>query len=127
MNSPLKDKMKLGNHKLECTGGVREARYRSGRKYDGVHMYGPSGRKSYTESVLMILRSAGLIKISPPSYFHRYHDNNINTSSQETYYCPTQETDYLNDRDIRVKNYQSRYQYSIPTANRFSHFNQGNY
>ena len=124
-NSPLKDKMILGNHELECTGAVREARYRSGMKYDGIHMSGPSGRKAYMESVLMILRSAGLIKISPPSYFRRYH--NISTTSQDRYHCPTQDTDYLNDRDIRVKNLQSRYQYSIPTANRFSHLSQGNY
>ena len=127
LNSPLKDKIKLGNHELECTGAVREARFRSGRKYDGIHLYGPSGRKAYTESVLMILRSAGLIKTPPPSYFHRYHDDKINNARQDKYYCPTQDTDYLNDRDIRVKNYQSRYQYSIPTTNRFSHLSQGNY
>ena len=53
MNSPLKSKIYVGSHTIDCSGGIREARYRctqSGR-YDGVHLYGPSGIKAYTNSV----------------------------------------------------------------------------
>ena len=62
MNSPLKEKIHLGNHNIECTGAIKEARYRhtkSGR-YDGIHLYGSSGKKSFTLSVLHILRAANV-------------------------------------------------------------------
>ena len=77
MDSPLKERLSLGSHCLEVTSGSFESRYRNRQKnwFDGVHLYGPSGRKSYTESVLMILRQADLIKVTPPSYFRKYHQN----------------------------------------------------
>ena len=130
LKSPLKDKIELGSHDLECTGGVRDSRYRSGRKFDGIHMRGPSGKKAYTESVLQILHNTGHIKNSPPAYFRRYHEKyTTQVVSQDRYHCPTQNTDYLRDRDIRNKkqNNYSRYQYTIPTSNRFVQLSQGNY
>ena len=130
LKSPLKDRIELGSHNLECTGGVRDSRYKSGRRYDGIHMFGPSGKKAYTESLLQILRSTGLVKYSPPRYFRRYHEKHTApVTSQEEYYCPTQNTDYLRDRDIRnnKQNNYERYQYSIPTFNRFVQLSQGNY
>ena len=60
---PLKDKIFVGSHSIECSGSIREARYRhtkSGR-FDGIHLYGSSGMKAYTRSVLNILRSANLV------------------------------------------------------------------
>ena len=126
LESPLKDRIKLGNHDLDCAGGVRDSRYRAGRRYDGIHLYGPSGNKAYTESVLVILRGAGLVKNAPPSYFRRYHASNTAPVIKE-YICPTQDTDYLRDSDIRRNENQSRFQYSISTTNRFSHLNQGNF
>ena len=80
--------------------------------YDGVHLYGVSGRKAYTESVLNILRKAGLIKTSPPPYYRRYH-NLVTQSNQDTlnseYVCPTQDTDWLNDRDTRYNRRKIKY------------------
>ena len=67
--SPHKERIHIGSHSLECPGGVRDARYRLGKKYDGLHLVGPSGKKSYTESVLRILRDANHVKSSPPNYF----------------------------------------------------------
>ena len=137
ISSPLKDKISIGNHDLECTGAIRDSRYRYGDKYDGLHMFGNSGRKAYTESVLIILRNSEMIKRSPPNYFRRFHCDQTKPSSNKeslqnakyaskiVYTCPTQETDYLNDKDIR-KNH-SKYVYSVPTYNRFSSFNQENY
>ena len=60
MESPYKEKMFIGNHDIECNGAIRESRYRqtkSGR-YDGIHLYGSSGSKAYTLSVLSILSAA---------------------------------------------------------------------
>ena len=60
MDSPLKHKLLVGDHNIECNGAIREARYRHTKtgRYDGIHIYGSSGRKAYTNSVLNILRLA---------------------------------------------------------------------
>ena len=98
--------------------------------YDGVHLYGVSGKKAYTESVLNILRKAGLIKTSPPPYYRRYHKL-VELSNQSTlqpeYVCPTQDVDWMNDRDTRYsRKAQPVPQFKIPTFNRFSSLSQGN-
>ena len=101
----------------------------------GIHMFGPSGRKAYTESVLSILRDAELIRCPLPSYFRRYHsvsDNQTKPETQERYTCPTQNTDWQNDKDIRKnsnnyvkskQNTNSAFEYAVPTSNRFTSFN----
>ena len=61
IDSPLKHKRHIGSHtNLECSGDLRTQRFTIERtgKYDGVHMYGTSGRVAYTDSVLNILRSS---------------------------------------------------------------------
>ena len=63
MNSQKKEQIFIGSHNIDCSGAVQSARYRhtkSGR-FDGVHLYGSSGSKAYTLSMLNILRSASLI------------------------------------------------------------------
>ena len=91
-------------------------------------MYGPSGKKSYTESVLNIIRGAGHIRISPPSYLRRFHRAVNQTKPGDKYYCSTQDTDYLKDKDIRTDaNVTKANVYTVPTANRFSTLNQENY
>ena len=96
-SSAFKSRITIGSHNLDCSGGVREARYRSKHRFDGVHLFGSAGSKAFTESVLMILNDADLVKSSPRTYFHRYH-----------------------------RNYSQSIRYSVPTQNRFSIFNQEN-
>ena len=63
MSSRMKDKIFVGSHNIDCAGAIQSARYRhtmTGR-FDGVHLYGSSGNKAYTNSVLNILRSAAII------------------------------------------------------------------
>ena len=132
LGSKHKERLTIGTHSLECVGGIRESRFRLKNKFDGINMYGPSGRKAYTESVLGILKNSSLIKTSPPKYFRTYHMNDKPTYSAVTdqYYCPTQDTDWKNDRDVRPKNtkHQSSYnlKYEVPTSNRFACLYQGN-
>ena len=102
LKSEYQDRITIGTHRLECEGGIRDSRYRSNTRYDGIHMYGPSGKKAYTESVLCILRTAGHIKNSPPRYYRRFHGSASQTKPDVTYFCPTQDTDYLNDRDFSL-------------------------
>ena len=51
------------------------------------------------------------------------------SSGKDKYFCPTQNTDYLSDQDIRNTgtNKLSGYNYTVPTSNRFNSFNQENY
>ena len=83
MESKFKQKMFIGNHNIDCNGAIREARYRhtkSGR-FDGIHLYGSSGMKAYTQSVMNILRTSKLIDdyhLSCPQYVYqnRYRSTN---------------------------------------------------
>ena len=63
--SPLKQKIFVGNHNIECSGGIRESRYRNIKTgaFDGIHLFGSSGSKAYTKSVLDILKQAGLVEV----------------------------------------------------------------
>ena len=73
---------------------------------------------------------------TPPIYFRRYHKDGDQTTQTE-YNCPTQDTDWKKDQDIRYRkeanpssqnsqngNYNA--QYSVPTSNRYETLNQGN-
>ena len=128
LSSPLKDKIHIGTHSLECSGAVKDARYRLGNRYDGLHFYGPSGRKAYTESVLQILRSAAMLKRSPPRYFRHFYESQTKSASftETLYICPTQDTDYLRDKDIRRNGKHYGYKSNVPTKNRFQAFNSKN-
>ena len=70
----IKNKLIIGNHTLECENGVYFARYRNimADKCDGIHMYGPSGVKAYTASVMNIMSAAQLVLATPPRYYDEY-------------------------------------------------------
>ena len=62
LNSPLKNRIFIGHHSLESSGNSsahfeRYQNQNSGR-YDGVHLYGKTGRRDYTNSVKSILMMA---------------------------------------------------------------------
>ena len=63
-DSVYKDRIAIVEHNLDCSGGVQQARFRDSvnNKYDGIHLFGPSGRKAYTTSILDALKSNGLIQ-----------------------------------------------------------------
>ena len=105
LHSELKEKIFVGSHgSIACTGGIREARYRctqSGR-FDGVHLYGSSGMKTYTNSVLEILKNAALTTSdcqSCPQF--EYQDKS--SGSGEARQCYS----WVQDRDVRYKNTRS--------------------
>ena len=70
MSSSMKEYIFVGSHNIDCSGAIQSARYRHTKtgRFDGVHLYGSSGNKAYTRSVLNILRSAKLT--SQESDFH---------------------------------------------------------
>ena len=75
MTSQLKDKIFVGNHTIDCTGSIREARYRNTKtgRYDGIHLFGSSGKKAYTNSVMNSLKQAGIVN---PEFDHTVHRHN---------------------------------------------------
>jgi hypothetical protein len=122
MDSADKDRIFIGNHNIECTGAIKESRYRHTKtgKYDGIHMYGSSGMKAFTLSVLNILKEDSI------------------TSSENDYHKSCAQFKYQNRRNRqsgqsvkpsnrKVNNKQVP---SFPTYNRFARLpamNQGNW
>ena len=112
MVSPAKDRIFVGNHNIECSGAIKESRYRHTKsgKYDGLHMYGASGQKFFTLSVLNILQGA---KVTTEEY-----DSHLS--------CP--QFIYQNRRNRKTHKQQPnniQEKSSVPTHNRFDSF-QGN-
>ena len=124
MESPYKQKIYVGNHNIECTGAIKESRYmhtKSG-KYDGIHLYGSSGKKAYTLSVLNILQAANVTSsehdyhLSCAQFKYQNRQNRIN-------YRQTSGRHY----NQKIKNKQNSH--TIPTYDRFqgaNDMNQGN-
>ena len=112
--SPLKDKISVGCHSLESSGAgaAHFARYQNNYtgKYDGVHLYGPTGRVDYTNSLKTILM------MTFPERNQSRSDTGFGTAQTESHnYC--EQTNYQ----------RGQYQPSVQTKNRFSVFNQGNF
>jgi hypothetical protein len=99
--SDLKNKIVIGQHNLECSEQSRMSRFtdRIKNKYDGVHMYGPEGRKAFTDSILSIFSSC----IDP----HGLRPRPSHTD------CP--QTKYMNKQKARSDSTSS-----VPVQNRFS-------
>ena len=131
---PKKNKIILGNHSLDCSGGIFEARYRNSqtRKFDGIHLYGPSGIKAYTTSVLSILNSAQLVRTQPPKYYDQFEHMKCPQARYQARQSRSQGRQYNKVQAVKVvKNITSNYEYSVPTYNRFARLDdqsyQGNY
>ena len=135
----MKDKIAIGIHSLECSGGIKEARYRNNKnnRYDGIHLYGPSGRKAYTISVLDILKSADILDQSVGSVqsgaefysklvqFQYQQKRKPRISMQQT---DRSQPAWVNDRDVRQNTFSSKQdcynqRYAVPTSNLFDHLN----
>ena len=106
MDSDYKHKIHIGNHNNDCNGAIREARYRETRtgKYDGIHLYGSSGRKAYTKSVLNILKDA---RVTTEEY--DYHQT-----------CPQYRYQHRQDRHTNYRTHNTVQQFTLPVYNRFS-------
>ena len=121
MESPDKDKIYVGNHNIDCTGAIREARYRHTKsgKFDGIHLLGSSGQKAFTLSVLDILKAAKV------------------TSSEPDYHRSCAQFKYQNRKDRNIKEQSGKTQNQkpmkkqktgfVPTYNRFDSFNMTNH
>ena len=111
-------------------------------------MFGPSGMKAYTNSVLSILASAKLVLSVPPKYYEhmqfpqaryqarhaRYQGrrNNMVKADNKYKYSPQAKYEPRQARNQGMKFNKvqagSKYKYSVPTHNMFAKLaDQGNY
>jgi hypothetical protein len=124
MESADKHKMFIGSHNIDCNGAIRESRYRhtkSGR-YDGIHLYGSSGLKTYTLSVLNILRAANITSSEDD-----FHQSCAQFKYQQNRKQHSQNVRSHNQKFKKRQNFQNRF--TVPTHSRFdvlSNTNQGN-
>ena len=60
VESSHKENIMVGSHNLDCSVVARRERFTDDRtgKYDGIHMYGSSGKLAYTDSLVNILLSS---------------------------------------------------------------------
>ena len=130
MSSQYKDRIMIGTHNIECSGAIQQARYRETRtgKFDGIHMFGPSGRKFYTLSVLNIFKNCKFLSAEYEYHQHcpqyRYQESqriqrNKTTSGRTT----DRQTSYQKTTNEKTENRILTNQipeFTIPTENRFS-------
>ena len=122
-NCGFQDRIRIGNHNLDCSGGVLQARYRDtqSNKFDGVHMYGVSGQKAYTDSVVDILKSVQLLQAQPPKY---YSELDHQTCQQARYQAKMRNirVTHLKSKVTHQKSYNrhTNTEYAVPTYNRYS-------
>ena len=70
--------------------------------FDGIHLYGSSGMKTYTNSVLEILKNAALITSDwQPCPQFEYQNNRAGSGQARQCYS------WVQDRDVRRKNTRS--------------------
>lgn len=91
-NSSLKHKIVVGQHNLLCDGKIRQARFTRtlDKKYDGIHMYGVSGRAAYMRSVSSIISSIIQPQVPAP------------TEADMTQYTPS--SGIQNNYNVKVNN-----------------------
>ena len=118
-NSTFKNKLSIDNHNLECSGGRFEARYRNiqSKRFDGIHLYGPSGMKAYTASILNILSSAQLVKKTPPKYYDEFEHMKCD---QARYQARQQFRVQGNKKSKARVSGKDDYQYTVPTYNKYA-------
>ena len=112
MDSANKDQIFIGEHSIDCTGAIRESRYRQTKtgRYDGIHLYGSSGRKAFTLSVLNILKAANVTASD-----HDYHQSCAQFKYQHRRGKSQQSVNH-NGRKFRNR----QQPFTVPTQNRFS-------
>ena len=111
LESPQKNRILIGSHNLECTASQKLERYTDKRKglYDGVHLYGHSGKIAYTESVLNIFLSS--VETSTPTTYRQARQDvsdDFHTRCPQTIYNKKQKRKYSSvvsgNRPIKTQN-----------------------
>ena len=122
--SSYKDMIVIGQHSLESSGSgythmARYQDYYTGR-YDGVHLYGITGTKDYTNSVDTLLMMALTNKET------RMDDHTDCEQSQYQWRQAMKHKQQTGHRYNKHENKGPHFKSLVSTQNRFAIFNQGN-
>ena len=143
MNSSMKHKIVIGSHNIDCTGAIKESRYREPKtgRFDGIHLLGNSSRKFYTLSVLNIIKAAQLTS-SQRDYHqscaqYQYQTRQQRGEERQNMHRQTESGNKKYTNRLKwKKNNQNVYkqsdsvtsqyssQYTVPTSNRFQQFSE---
>ena len=110
LTSPLKDKIKIGSHKLNCLDDSQFFEtYSDARthRFDGVHLYGKYGRQAYTNSLLDVLKCFLPQPHQPPHVGAPSHSDCPQTRFSNT----QKKTTYFNQTHSNI--------YTVPVSNTF--------
>ena len=149
-NSPFKNQITIGDHTIPHHLDENHLKIFGNPElnhYDGLHMYGPDGRKVFMASILTILKSAGIpITNNHHQSFHGWKQKDYRESPSNTPVSPPrQKYDPLkmfkerlsktrqdvqregNSNPVRpsvIRNVKIENSYNIPTYNRYSFLDQ---
>ena len=136
------NKIFIGQHTLQCEGGLRASRYgapASHHNYDGIHLRGTSGRMAYTRSVASIFQQAGIL--SSPLQVIVPKMNSRSSSKNHVNFQPADRRRGFINQSRRQESFQSvgrskgfsqqqnktpvplmEQEFNLPTQNRFQVF-----
>ena len=114
IDSPMKDRISIGCHNLEFAG-THDSIFKDKRtnRWDGLHFYGPLGRKTFTKSVLDIIKG---------NVQELHKSTSTSKTSQNV---PNSEKDHPGSSQPRHQQrmYNQEYHPSVQVNNRFNVFN----
>ena len=139
--SPFKNRIVIGSHSLECLGAgsdIHLDRYQDqySKRYDGVHLYGRTGVRDYTNSVdsILLLALPGPSSVSARPEVGNRWDDHTKCEQAQYQWRMVQRRQNLQDSNTeqhRVSQHRytqdySHFTQSVPTQNRFNPLIQGN-
>ena len=116
----IKNKIVIGRHSLDCSGGLRVSRYGDPakvRNFDNIHLRGSSGKIAMTRSIALILAGAGLADQSEAEELGR--SKTPPSSLADIQLAPPSLAGFRTQRGHPASRQDSR-QFQLPVQNRFS-------
>ena len=128
INSSSRNMIVIGQHSLESSGGglSHQARYEDDRtgRYDGVHLYGRTGARDYTDSVDTMLLLA--LSDTRAELGSMVGDHTDCEQAQYQWRQVMKRTNTQTDRYEQKNKGSHLTPQNVPTQNRFNLLNQGN-
>ena len=117
----IKNKIVIGRHSLDCSGGLRVSRYGDPakiRNFDNIHLRGSSGKIAMTRSIALILAGAGLADQSEAEELGR--SKTPPSSLADNQPPPSSLAGFRTQRGHPAPRHQDNRQFQLPVQNRFS-------
>ena len=117
----IRNKIVIGRHSLDCSGGLRVSRYGDPakiRNFDNIHLRGSSGKIAMTRSIALILAGAGLADQSEAEELGRSKTPPSSLAFNQP--SPSSLAGFQTQRGQPAARHQNNRQFQLPVHNRFS-------